>query len=117
MIGRTLEHYRVEALLGRGGMGVVYRAVDTRLHRPVALKVLSEDLVHDPDPEAAPGLGISAVFGANTVTSGGQNVHGIGALVVCAVLGLIFPAVFAGVQKPGYIFLGLRRRKRSEIQA
>src|SRR5262245_22731716 len=52
MIGRTLEHYRVEALLGRGGMGVVYRAVDTRLHRPVALKVLAEDLVHDPDRRA-----------------------------------------------------------------
>ena len=62
-------------------------------------------------------MGILAVFGANTVTSGGQNVHGIGALVVCAVLGLIFPAVFAGVQKLGYIFWGLLRRKRSEAQA
>lgn len=61
--------------------------------------------------------GILAVFGANTVTSGGQNVHGVGALVVCAVLGLIFPAAFAGVQKLGYIFLGLLRRKRSEIEA
>jgi predicted Ser/Thr protein kinase len=49
MVGRTLKHYQVESLLGRGGMGVVYKAVDTRLHRPVALKVLSDDLVHDPD--------------------------------------------------------------------
>ena len=62
-------------------------------------------------------LGIAAVFGANTVTSGGQNVHGIGALVVCAVLGLIFPAVFAGVQKLGYIFWELLRRKRSKAEA
>jgi len=46
-------------------------------------------------------IGISAIFGANTVTSGGQNVHGIGALVVCVVLGMVFPAIFAGVQKLG----------------
>ena len=62
-------------------------------------------------------IAISALFGANTVTSGDQNVHGIGALVVCAVLGLIFPALFAGVQKLGYIFWGLLRRKRSEADA
>jgi hypothetical protein len=62
-------------------------------------------------------MGILAVFGANTVTSGGQNVHGIGALVVCVVLALVFPAIFAGVQKLGYIFLGMLRRKHSEVDA
>jgi serine/threonine protein kinase len=49
LIGRTLKHYKIEALLGQGGMGVVYRALDVRLQRPVALKMLTPGLVSDPD--------------------------------------------------------------------
>jgi len=48
MIGRTLGHYRIEAPLGAGGMGVVYRARDTQFKRPVAIKVLGEHLQADP---------------------------------------------------------------------
>jgi hypothetical protein len=42
--GAQLGSYRIEQVLGRGGMGVVYRAFDTRLNRPVAIKVLPDDL-------------------------------------------------------------------------
>src|SRR5215203_1113226 len=49
MIGSQLAHYRIERLLGSGGMGEVYLAHDTRLERQVALKVLSAQLAGDPD--------------------------------------------------------------------
>src|SRR5579859_5754598 len=48
LVGKTLGHYQALSLLGGGGMGAVYKALDLKLHRQVALKFLPELQSHDP---------------------------------------------------------------------
>src|SRR5579872_434647 len=49
MDGQTIDHYKLRELLGAGGMGEIYKAEDTRLHRVVAIKVLSPAVAADPE--------------------------------------------------------------------
>jgi eukaryotic-like serine/threonine-protein kinase len=74
--GTRLEQYEVVSLLGSGGMGEVWKARDTRLHRDVAIKLLSADLAGDPSRLArfeAEARSASALNHPNIVT-----IHGIG---------------------------------------
>ncbi len=49
MIGKTLAHYEITGHLGKGGMGEVYRARDTKLGRDIAIKILPTALANDSD--------------------------------------------------------------------
>ena len=49
LLGKQIDQYRIEAVLGEGGMGAVYRALDTNLARPVALKIMHRQFASQPE--------------------------------------------------------------------
>ncbi len=99
--GALLAHYRIGELLGSGGMGDVYRARDTKLHRDVALKILPEAFAYDPERRARfdreaqilasinhPNIG--AIYGLEDgVITGEHDIPGIGRTVQALVLELV----------------------------
>ena len=67
--GQNLSHYRILDKIGAGGMGEVYRAMDDKLGREVALKVLPADMARDPDRLARFQREARAVAALNIPTS------------------------------------------------
>src|SRR5262249_30900074 len=84
--GLRLGSYEIQSALGAGGMGEVYRARDTKLGRDVALKILPESFVHDPDRVARFRREAQVLASLNhpniAAIYGLEEAEGVGALVL-----------------------------------
>ena len=95
--GAQLGHYQIVAMLGRGGMGVVYRAKDTKLGREVAIKVLPDSLAQDPDGLARFDREAKVLASLNHPNIG--HIYGVESLAL--VMELVEGETLASLIKPG----------------
>ena len=83
MIDQTVSHYNITAKLGEGGMGVVYKAEDTKLERTVALKFLAPHLLRDEEArkrfqreaKVAAGLSHPNICTVHEISDEGRHAH------------------------------------------
>ena len=116
MLGQSINHYKITAKLGEGGMGAVYRATDTRLGRDVALKIVPEKFARDPQRMGRfqrEAEVLASLDHPNISTIHGLEVDGdVQALVLELVEGLTLAETIAKGRIPTEEALGMVERRQ-----